>query len=428
MNGFFQEILNSLRNNVLRTVLTGGTIAWGIILLVVLLGVGDGVKKGVTNTLSKTGLGSIEMTLELYTTDLAYGGYQSGRQVEMTPAQFELVKQKTAKDFDGFEPFFSKSITVETDFGQSDVNYDTLTEREQSFNKKQLKGGRFFTAEEHAKGARVCLLAEKDVSRLFPAGYNALGKQIIVAGVSYLVVGIVDYPNAFNGQVVVPFNTAKSIYPNEFLKIRKVKLYPKTSDEKVLVGVEENLVGITRQVLRVDPKDEFAIRVDSATSVESGMATVFTGLNILLWIMGVGSLSIGTIGVSNIMSVTVQERMREIGIRKAIGARPKNILTMVLGESVFLSIIFGLAGLALGYGIIALINVLARRYEWATTVIPMGPSGEFLSVQAFTDPQVNFSVAIGALIVLVIVGLIAGYSPARKAIKIPAVVAMRDNK
>ena len=428
MNGFFQEIVNSLKNNLLRTVLTGGTIAWGIILLVVLLGVGDGVKKGITNTISKTGMGSIEMSLELNTTERAFAGYQRGRQVEMTPRQFEYIRQMTASDFTGFEPYFSKSLTIETDFGQSDVSYDTITEREQSFNKKQLKGGRIFTHEEHESGARVCLLAEKDVSRLFPAGFNPLGQHLIVNGVSYLIVGIVDYPNAFSGEVLVPYNTARSIYPNEFLKIRKVKLFPKSADQDELVRVEERLEQLVKQVLKVDPDDSWGVRIQSTSSMESGMASVFSGLNILLWIMGIGSLSIGTIGVSNIMSVTVQERMREIGIRKAIGARPRNILSMVLGESVSLSILFGLVGLGAGYGIIALINFLARKYEWATTLIPMGPSGEFLSVQAFTDPEVNLSVAFGALIVLVAVGLIAGYSPARKAIKIPAVVAMRDNK
>ena len=428
MNGFLQEILTSLRNNVLRTVLTGSTIAWGIILLVVLLGVGDGVRKGITNTIGKTGLGSIEMSLDLNTTDLAFGGYQRGRQLELTPKQFEYLRQRTEADFVGFEPYFSKRLTIETDFGQSDVSYDTITEREQSFNKKQLKGGRIFTSEEHKSGARVCLLAEKDVSRLFPAGYDAIGRNLVVAGVSYLIVGIVDYPNAFSGEVLVPYSTARSIYPNEFLKIRRVKLYPKTNDQTALVHVEEQLTALVKQTLRVAPDDEWAVRVQSTSSVESGMATVFTGLNVLLWIMGVGSLSIGTIGVSNIMSVTVQERMREIGIRKALGARPRNILTMVLGESVSLSIIFGIAGLFLGYGIIALLNVLSAKYRWATTTIPMGPSGEFLDVQAFLDPEVNFTVAIGALIVLVVVGLIAGYSPAKKAIKIPAVVAMRDNK
>ncbi len=428
MNGFIQEIINSLRNNVLRTVLTGMTIAWGIILLVVLLGVGDGVKKGVRQTISQVGADKVEMSITLNTTEEAYGGYQKDRQVEMTPAQFEYLRQMTSGDFAAMEPSYTTDVTLETDFGQSDVSYDTITEREQSFNKKQLRGGRLFTKEEHEEGARVCVIAEKDVSRLFPASMSALGQSLVVDGISYVIVGVVDYSNPFSGEILVPYNTAKEIYPNKFLKIRKVKLFPNTTDQARLKVIEEEVAALFRRTLRVSPDDEWAVRLESNTSMESGMGVVFTGLDVLLWIMGIGSLSIGAIGVSNIMSVTVQERMREIGIRKALGARPRNILTMVLGESVFLSIAFGLVGLVLGYGVIALINFLATKYEWATQFIPIGPSGSFMKVQVFTDPRVNLTVAVGALVVLVLVGLLAGYSPARKAIKIPAVVAMRDNK
>lgn len=428
MNGFIQEIINSLRNNVLRTVLTGMTIAWGIILLVVLLGVGDGVKKGVRQTISQVGADKVEMSITLNTTEEAYGGYRKDRQVEMTPEQFEYLRQMTSGDFTAMEPSYSTNVTLETDFGQSDVTYDTITEREQSFNKKQLRGGRLFTKEEHEKGARVCAIAEKDVSRLFPASMSALGQTLTVNGISYFIVGVVDYGNPFIGEILVPYNTAKSIYPNKFLKIRKVKLFPNTTDQARLKEMEEKVETLFRRTLRVSPDDRWAVRLESTTSMESGMGVVFTGLDILLWIMGIGSLSIGAIGVSNIMSVTVQERMREIGIRKALGARPRNILTMVLGESVFLSVVFGLVGLVSGYGVILLINFLAAKYEWATQIIPMGPSGSFMKVQVFTDPRVNITVAVGALVVLIIVGLLAGYSPARKAIKIPAVVAMRDNK
>ena len=364
MNGFIQEIINSLKNNVLRTVLTGMTIAWGIVLLVVLLGVGDGVKKGVLNTIDQVGAGNVEMAITLNTTGEAYGGYQKYRQVEMTPVQFEYLRQMMSEDFIAVEPSYSASVTLETDFGQSEVSYDTITER----------------------------------------------------------------GNPFTGEILVPYNTAKSIYPNKFLKIRKLKLFPKTSDQDRLLAIEGEVVDLFRRTLRVSPKDEWAVRLESATSMEAGMGVVFTGLDVLLWIMGIGSLSIGAIGVSNIMSVTVQERMREIGIRKSLGARPRNILTMVLGESIFLSMVFGLVGLALGYGVILLINFLAAKYEWATQLIPIGPSGSFMKVQVFTDPSVNITVAVGALVVLVLVGLLAGYSPARKAIKIPAVVAMRDNK
>lgn len=159
------------------------------------------------------------------------------------------------------------------------------------------------------------------------------------------------------------------------------------------------------------------------------MDMIFLSLQVLLWVMGIGSLSIGTIGVSNIMHVTVQERMREIGIRKAIGAKPRDILRLVLGESLLLSMVAGVVGLFLGIGIVKLMDYLAIVNKWGQQEIPVGFSADDVMVlRLFENPEVNMGVAIGALIVLVVVGVVAGYGPAKKAIKIPAVVAMRDMK
>ena len=169
--------------------------------------------------------------------------------------------------------------------------------------------------------------------------------------------------------------------------------------------------------------------MESSADQAKSMDMVFMGLQILLWIMGVGSLSIGTIGVSNIMHVTVQERMREIGIRKAIGAKPKDIMRLVLGESLLLSIVSGFVGLLIGIGLIKLIDYLAVVNKWGQQVMPVGTGEEnVMTLTLFEHPEVNIGVAFGALIVLIVAGVVAGYGPAKKAIKIPAVVAMRDTK
>lgn len=425
MRSFFQELINSLRNNVLRTVLTGSTIAWGILLLVVLLGVGDGMQNGIYRTAQETGLGDIESSLELRPTQLPYGGYQKERELYLVDKQLSLLRTTHATNYKAMEPYFEKGSAVSTDFGESTILCGTLTKTEQGFNQDRLLSGRLFTAQEHDLGERVCLLPDYEVSKLFVAGQNPIGQLVSAWGVTFRVVGTLDYSNPFMGVMKIPYKTYAALFPNEVLKYKRIKIYPRTSDHTLLTRYEEELKTDVRRLLTVDPTDNAALTIISPSDAENGIAKTFRALNIMLWVMGIGSLAIGTIGVTNIMNVTVEERRREIGIRKAIGARPKNILTMILGESLMLSLFFGIIGIALGYLSVDLIGYVVEKHGWATRQIPMGFDSQ-TSFTVFQDPSVEPGVALGALVVLVVAGLWAGYGPARKATKIPAVIAMRD--
>lgn len=422
------EIANSLKNNKLRTALTGFSIAWGIILLVVMLGAGDGVEKGIRSTLDIFGASQMQMELSLNTTEKAYAGYAKGRELYLLDNQLQYLRESNRHNVYAIDPVIEKFTEVKTPFGTSNVQLVTMTPSQQKFNKRRIISGRLFTPQEHENSERVAIISEGEVSKLFKANQNPLGQNIIISGMSFKVIGVSELGNPFLGLIYTPYSTFEGAYPNQTIHIKKLIIFPKATKTSEILTFQKGLDKQVKTMLKVDPEDGWGVDLNSSSDMENNMQKIFTGLQILLWILGIGSLSIGTIGVSNIMSVTVQERMREIGIRKAIGAKPKDILQLILGESLLLSLVSGSIGIVLGYGIIELIDYLVAVNHWAEQTFPMGPSGEFPTFVIFQDPNVNIGVAIGALIVLIFAGLIAGFAPALKAIRIPAITAMRDTK
>ena len=272
----------------------------------------------------------------------------------------------------------------------------------------------------------MALLCKSTISKLFEAGTDPIGQVITAGGVSYRIIGVTEDVNPFFAVTEIPLTTYQGLYPNQMIEVNNLKLYPKGSKAEEMKSFEERFKGELSRMLKFDPNDPYVFRLQSSTDVKNSMDKAFNGLDMLLWIMGLGSLAVGSIGVSTIMTVTVRERMREIGIRKALGARPRDILKMILGESIALSVVSGLVGLLLGTGIVRLIGYSAEHDSWAIQEVGNGNGAEAAYYHIVSDPSVNLSIAIGALIVLVVVGIIAGIRPARHALHVPAVIAMRD--
>lgn len=428
MKSFFQELANSLRNNKLRTALTGFSIAWGIIILVVMLGAGKGIENAIREMAVRSGVQQVVFSVNLRNTQLAYAGYQEGRQVYMNENQFAYFKeaiQDKASTVEQTVMEFSEGSTV---YGSSFFRFSTLSFREQQYNTLEVKDGRLFTIQEHNEGERVVVISDADVTKLFGKNIDPLGQYLTLNGLNYRIVGVIKSPNPFFGIVYVPLNTYIGIFPNSVVQVKDINVYPNDQSKAKVKALEKEMDTTLRQLLKIDPKDDWALNVNSSTDQADAMDKIFSGLQIMLWVMGIGSLSIGTVGVSNIMHVTIQERMREIGIRKAIGAKPRDIMTLVLGESLLLSVAAGMVGLLIGIGIVELMDYMSLVNHWGEQTFPTGTSGETFTWKLFKNPEVNMGVAFGSLIVLIVAGVIAGYGPATKAIKIPAIVAMRDTK
>lgn len=427
MKAYLQELANSLRNNKLRTFLTGFSIAWGIIVLVVMLGAGKGVENGIRGMVSSVGANQVEMIFTFNQTQKPYAGYKEGRQLFITPDQLKYLQDTFSDRVELITPSFRPFVEVTSTYGSLSMQQRTMSWEEQGFGKLELSQGRSFTLQEHEEGLRSMLLSDAHVSQLFGEGVDPIGKIVTLYGAAFKVVGVVKAESPFFGIVYVPLNTYVGLFPNELTKIKEFTLYPKVGQAQLSAQLLDDVLATCQQMTKYDPADTWAVYAQNSVDSAKTMDLIFVALQALLWIMGVGSLSIGTIGVSNIMHVTVQERMREIGIRKALGARPRDILQLVMGESLLLSIVSGAVGLLVGVGLVKLMDHLTMVNGWGQQVVPVG-FNNVMVLTLFSNPEVNMSIAIGALIVLVGVGLIAGYGPAKKAIKIPAVVAMRDMK
>lgn len=427
MRSYLQELTNSLRNNKLRTFLTGFSIAWGIIVLVVMLGAGKGVENGIRGMVSSVGANQVEMVFTLFATNKPYAGYKEGRQLYLTPAQLQYMQDTFADRVDLIAPSFKSFTTATTTYGSIDLEQRTINWQEQGFDKIELRQGRLFTPQEHSEGERVALISDGHVSQLFGEGVDPVGELLTMYGTAFKVVGVIKAPSPFFGVAYIPTNSYVALFPNQLVKLKEFIVYPMAGQAAKVGQLKDDLTAVCQQLTKFDPTDSWAVYVQNSVDQAKTMDLIFISLQALLWIMGVGSLSIGTIGVSNIMHVTVQERMREIGIRKALGAKPKDILQLVMGESLLLSLVAGLVGLLIGIGLVELIDYLTVVNGWGQQEIPVG-FDNVMVLTLFSNPQVNMGIAVGALVVLVGVGLIAGYGPAKKAIKIPAVVAMRDMK
>ncbi|MDO5035580.1 MAG: ABC transporter permease [Porphyromonas sp.] len=424
-----RELTESLRNNKLRTFLTGFTVAWGIIILVLMLGAGKGVENGIRDMVAKFGGTQVSLKYNIYSTDIAYAGFQEGRDLYLTPEQLKYLQETNEFQVRSIEPSLTgvRFRELTSIAGSAYLNFEMLTSRQQDYNLVELERGRMFSKTEHEMGARVVLLGSSGVSKLFEQGTDPIGQMVRIEGVSFEVVGVIKSSSPFFSSYTIPYNTYMTLYPNERFKIKSFVVYPRENGTAALGKVEESIKAQIYNMLRIDPDDNGAMWIQGSVDFGKTMEQIFIMLQLLLWVMGIGSLSIGTIGVSNIMYVTIQERMREIGIRKALGAKPRHIMTMVLGESLLLSVGSGLIGLGIGFLLIQILDYVSAANNWGSSSFPTG-FGEEMTYSFFSNPEMSFSVAFGALVVLVVAGLIAGYGPAKKAIKIPAIEAMRDTK
>lgn len=426
MTSFIKEITQSLNNNRLRTALTGLAIAWGIIILVVMLGSGKGIENGIRQTTDMQGLKVVKLSIKLNPTKLAYGGFQENRRIWFSRKQFEIFYNNFKEDAFEITPSIQRYDRITTRSGEMYTQIHTLTPKEQQLNALQLLSGRLFSRQEYNKGKRVIIINEAQANQLYIRGEQIIGSMATINGISYEVIGIIKNQNPFFSIMFMPYDTYLNLYPNATIQTTFMNFYPKVANTEGVKLITQKLESYLKNTLMINPEDKNAINISYSGDAYNAMDALFKGLNILLWVMGIGSLSIGIIGVSNIMYVSIQERMREIGIRKSLGAKPSNILSLVFGESIFLSLVSGVIGLIIGVGIVELLDYLSRTYEWGRQTIPTDISA--MEYILFLNPQINFSVAIGAIIVLIITGILAGIGPARKAIKIPAIIAMRDNK
>lgn len=413
MIDLFQEIYSSIMKNKLRTFLTGFAVAWGIFILIVLLGAGNGLLNGLGENMKW--LNSNSISIRAGWTSQPSHGYQRGRKIVFKDADINILETELGEYIynGGGTISYSKSMSTSKDFisGRMEGAYANYQETEAL----KMKEGRFINQKDNAEKRRVAVIHEDAVPTLFDTP-SAIGQTILIDSLAYSVVGVYEgFGFRNNSDFYVPFQTAKLIYNKDAVDDLKFLLSSKIKTEAENTELDTKIRNVLSRQHKFEAEDKRAVWIWNRLSSYLQQQGATSALTLAIWVIGVLTLLSGVVGVSNIMLITVKERTREFGIRKAIGAKPSSILRLVLIESIVITTFFGYIGMLAGIGATELLDAYAGKQVM--------DAGAFSST-VFSDPTVRIGVAVQATLALIIAGTIAGFIPARRATQIKPVDAL----
>ena len=416
MKDLFEEIFMAMRMNKMRTALTGFAIAWGIFMLVVLLACSNGVKNAMQLNFSSMS----QNTVRVYGgwRSLPYKGMKKNTWVGLRYGDVEFLRAALpeAEVVTPNDGLWGASVGMGST--QYQVTLYAVKPDFSTLSSIEILSGRFINELDMRDRRKVTVLHRQTAAKIFPAGTDPVGKFVNVTydsiTIPFQVVGLYDMAGMDRYQTAyVPFSTEQTIYrPSGEINAIDI-LINNIKDEEGAEAFAEKVRGLLSRRLIFDPADQGAIWIHNRIDQYMQTQNVMGGITTFVWIIGFGMLIAGVVGVSNIMLITVKERTREIGIRKAIGATPGSILGLVLMESLCITAMFGYIGMLLGIGVSEL---LCRIFPEAA-YDPSSPS-------MFVNPSVDIGTVVAATLVLVVAGLLAGYFPARKAVMIKPIEAM----
>jgi putative ABC transport system permease protein len=400
----WQEIFSTIRQNKLRTFLTGFSVAWGIFMLVILLGSGNGLAKGVMYNFSDA---RNSVWMGGGQTSKAYGGLNAGRQIEFTNEDLDLIEKRhnNVDNISARYDIWRGIVNYKSNYG--DFNVQAIHPGHQVTEAVQLVSGRLLNKLDIKECRKVAVIGKAMKEQLFK-DEDPIGKYVVLNGISFKVVGMFsDTHEGETQRMFVPISLAQKTF---ITKNRVGGISFTVGDASVAESntMIEDIRSTLAKKYNFDPEDKRAMWSWNALESFQQMQAMFKGINLFVLIIGIFTIIAGIVGVSNIMLIVVKERTKEIGIRKALGAKPSSVIWMIIQESVLITSIAGYLGLIFGVIILELVT-------------KMMPATEF-----FRNPGINFSVAISATLMIIIAGCIAGYIPARKAANIRPVVALHD--
>ncbi len=412
----WQEIIGALKKNKMRTLLTAFGVFWGILMLVIMIGAGSGLRNGAFREMGDFATNSFFIWNQR--TSIPYKGLPSGRWVQLNNPDIEFLRNNV-KEIDLMTP----NLVVETwnqdnsvvTYGSKSGSFEINGHYPEIFkiDPVDVLQGRLLNHIDLIQKRKVAVMGKGVIDALFNKGEDALGKYVRIHGVYYMIVGIFESKHSGgsgeqqNKSVILPFYTMQQT----FNYADRVHGFSITAKKGISASVvQEKVLKLLKQRHDIAPEDVQAFGNYNLEKEMNQMNGLFLAINVLIWIVGIGTLLAGIIGVSNIMLVIIRERTKEIGIQRSIGAAPFQIIRQIVLESVYLTTIAGYTGLVLGVGIVEVVHYI---------VIKAGGN-----LGMFANPQINFGAAITALTILVISGIIAGLIPAKHALKIKPVDAL----
>lgn len=407
------EIWITISHNKSRSLLTAFGVFWGMFMLVVMIGAGNGLSNGINSQIEGFASNSAFFNAEL--TTIPYKGFQKGRSWNMLNSDMLIIEEKVP-ELEYLSPILfaggAGDNVVRNDKSGSYMikgTYPVYDKIERSI----MVYGRYINDIDIAEKRKVCILGTRVYEVLFNKGENPLGKQVKVNGIYFTVIGVANKTsNASIGgspeeTVVLPFTTMQQAFNQGNI----IHFLAATAKPGVRVRViQDKIVQTLKEIHQISPDDKDAVFNMNIEEQFKMFNNLGIGIAMLIWIVGMGTLLAGAVGVSNIMLVTVRERTKEIGIRRALGATPRNIIGQILSESIVLTVLAGIGGIILGVGLLT-----------ATDIVMSQNKDNFLK-----DPQISFYIGMVALIILVVIGTFAGFIPAHRAMTIKPIEAISE--
>lgn len=399
------EIAQTLQNNRTRTFLTGLAVAWGIFMLVVLLGMSNGVVNAFEKNVSDQGMNVLKIWGSQ--TSRAWHGYKEGRSIGLRSGDLERIAADSPDKVNGVTArLSSEAVTLSTPHDYISTNYSGVFPSLLNERRLKLSAGRFINDRDMAEKRKVAVLASQVAEALFPAGQPVVGETLRIGNIVFTIVGV--FNSEWSREVYVPFTTAQLLMGyGDMVDEISVDL----KNVSTLADGTEAEERVRRSLAAAhdfSPDDPSAVSTWNQFNQQLQMGTGMKILHIAVWVIGLFTLVSGIIGVSNIMFVSVRERTHEIGVRRAIGARPAAILVQILSESVAITALSGIVGVVAGTLLLGTINHFVGESD------------------GFVNPGIDFNLSLAVMMVLVIAGLAAGLFPALKALKIKPVEALRE--
>ena len=402
----WREIFQSISKNKLRTLLSGGTVIFAIMLFAILFGLANGLQ----NTFNEGMGGDAENTIFINSgrTAKAGKGNQVGRRIQFDNALLSTLKDEFKDDIEFITARVNKNVVASYKGEKNNYSLRAVNPDHQFIEKSELVSGRFINQRDLQESTKVIVIGRLVKEDLFKTE-KVIGEYIDLNKIQYKVVGVYQDIGDDNEERIIymPLTTAQRIYGNNDF-IDQINLTYNLSmglDNAIALGT--NIESRIKKIFNVEPSDQRAVRLRNRATEANSINQFNSVLTILVLIIGLGTLIAGIVGISNIMIFIVKERTKEIGIRKALGARPSSIQSIILIESVLITSISGYVGLLLGIGIL-------EAY---------GPS---LDTYFITDPSVDTKLVVRATLTLIISGFIAAYIPAKRASQIKPIIALRD--
>jgi len=408
----WQEIWITITHNKSRSVLTAFGVFWGMLMLVLMVGAGNALSEGISSQIEGFATNSCFFASER--TTLPYKGFRKGRRWDMTNSDLPVIREKV-KELQYISPvLFAGGNDKNVVRGEKNGSYlvKGCYPEYDLIEKSKMLYGRYVNDIDITEKRKVCVIGERIYEVLFQKGEDPTGKQIRVNGIYFQVIGVARSTSgvSIGGQtaetVVLPFSTMQQAFNQGNI----IHFLAATAKDGVPVKVVQDKISeVLKQQHQIAPDDKEALFTMNIEEQFKMFNYLGIGIAALIWIVGLGTLFAGAIGVSNIMLVTVRERTREIGIRRALGATPSDIIGQILSESIVLTVLAGLTGIVVGVGLLRATGIVLSQGD-----------------QFFKDPQISFGMAITSLLILLVIGTFAGYLPAQRAMLIKPVEAIAE--